>query len=340
MSKKALVVIDIQNDITKHYRDIIDNINAAIDWAEKLGITVIYIKHNNLSAGTRTFKPGTKGAELVPELKIVSDHVFVKTKANALTSEEFSEFIRSKDIREFYITGADATGCVKSTCFNMTKAGYAVHVISDCVTSYDLKKMPEMLAYYADKGCEVQDLAIYMGKKYQYRRLDKNNFTGHSLDDFIRHQTVTECWRKTDNDWKLVPNVYEENWSQMQCREIAEDVVHHINLDQTGFGAFDGERIIGFATVSHRIFGAAARYVQLVCFQISEEYRRQGIGRKLFSLACEEARRLGAEKLYISAHSSKESQAAYRALGCSFAEEINEELTAAEPFDVQLEYRL
>ena len=115
------------------------------------------------------------------------------------------------------------------------------------------------------------------------------------MDDFVRHQAVTECWRKTDNDWKLVPNVYEENWPQVQCREIAEDVVHHINLDQTGFGAFDGERIIGFATVSHRIFGAAAKYVQLVCFQISEEYRRQGIGKKLFSMACEEARRLGAE---------------------------------------------
>ena len=33
MSNKALVVIDIQNDITKHYRDVIDNINAAIEWA-------------------------------------------------------------------------------------------------------------------------------------------------------------------------------------------------------------------------------------------------------------------------------------------------------------------
>ena len=33
MQTKALVVIDIQNDITKHYRDIIDNINKAIDWA-------------------------------------------------------------------------------------------------------------------------------------------------------------------------------------------------------------------------------------------------------------------------------------------------------------------
>jgi nicotinamidase-related amidase len=36
MSNKALVVIDIQNDITKHYRDIIDTINAAIDWAVDL----------------------------------------------------------------------------------------------------------------------------------------------------------------------------------------------------------------------------------------------------------------------------------------------------------------
>ena len=117
-------------------------------------------------------------------------------------------------------------------------------------------------------------------------------------------------------------------------------MAHSINLDQTGFGAFDGGRIVGFATVSHRIFGVTARYVQLVCFQISEDYRRQGIGRRLFSLACEEARQLGADKLYISAHSSKESQAAYRALGCSFAEEINEELAEAEPFDVQMEYRL
>ena len=161
MSKKALVVIDIQNDITKHYRDIIDNINAAIDWAADLGMTVIYIKHNNLSPGTRTFKPDTRGAELAPELKVVSNHIFVKTKANALTSEPFSEFIRSKDIREYYIAGADATACVKSTCFNMTKAGYAVHVISDCVTSYDLKKLPEMLAYYSDKGCEVRTLEEY-----------------------------------------------------------------------------------------------------------------------------------------------------------------------------------
>ena len=161
MSKKALVVIDIQNDITKHYRDIIDKLNAAIDWAAEQEMDVVYIKHNNLSPGTRTFKPDTRGAELVPELKTISGNIFIKTKANALTSEGFSAYIRENGIDEFYITGADATGCVKSTCFNMTKAGYAVHVISDCVTSYDLKKLPEMLTYYADKGCEVRPLEAY-----------------------------------------------------------------------------------------------------------------------------------------------------------------------------------
>jgi len=161
MSNKALVVIDIQNDITRHYREIIDNLNAAIDWATETGMAVVYIKHNNLSPGTRTFKPDTKGEALVPELKIVSDHIFVKTKANALTSEAFSNFIQENSLDEFYITGADATGCVKSTCFNMAKAGFRVHVISDCVTSYDLKKLPEMFKYYADKGCEVRTLGEY-----------------------------------------------------------------------------------------------------------------------------------------------------------------------------------
>ena len=161
MKRKALVVIDIQNDITKHYRDIIGRLNAAIDWAAAQEMDVVYIKHNNLSPGTRTFKPDTKGAELAPELRVVSDKVFVKTKANSLTSEGFSAYIRENGINEFFVTGADATACVKSTCFNMAKAGYTVHVISDCVTTYDLKKLPDMLTYYADKGCEVGTLAEF-----------------------------------------------------------------------------------------------------------------------------------------------------------------------------------
>ncbi len=134
---------------------------AAIEWAAAEGMHIAYIKHNNTTTGTRTFKPGSNGEKLVPEMKVVSDNVFVKTKSNALTSEAFSAFIFANGINEFYVAGADATACVKSTCFNMRKAGFTVHVLSDCVTCYDLKKLPEMLAYYGNKGCEVKTLAEY-----------------------------------------------------------------------------------------------------------------------------------------------------------------------------------
>ena len=152
---KALVIIDIQNDITKNYKEIIGGINNAIDWAVNQGIHVVYIRHENLSDGTRTFKPNTRGAELVSNLKIVSNHIFTKTKGNALTSEEFANFITQNGIDEFYITGADAIACVKSTCYNLTKANYKVTVISDCITSYDKRKIDEMLHYYESKGCKL-----------------------------------------------------------------------------------------------------------------------------------------------------------------------------------------
>ena len=162
MKNKALVVIDIQNDITKNYKEIIENINKAVDWAVVSDIPVVYIKHNNLSTGTRTFKPDTHGAELVPDLKIVSEHVFLKTKGNALTSEGFAAFVSENEIGEFYIAGADAIACVKSTCYNITKGGYIVHVLSDCITSYDKRKINEMLQYYESKGCIVEKLSEVM----------------------------------------------------------------------------------------------------------------------------------------------------------------------------------
>ena len=159
MKNSALVVIDLQNDITKNYKEIIEKVNKAIDLAVQKGLRVVYIRHNNLSAGTRTFKPGTHGAEFVPEMKVVSDHIFTKSKSNALTSEEFADFIKENGIDEFYIVGADAAACIKSTCYNMRKSGYTVHVLSDCITSYDKKKLPEMLNYYESKGCEVLKLS-------------------------------------------------------------------------------------------------------------------------------------------------------------------------------------
>lgn len=48
MKNNALVVIDLQNDITKNCREITRKVNAAIDWAARKELWVVYIRHDNL----------------------------------------------------------------------------------------------------------------------------------------------------------------------------------------------------------------------------------------------------------------------------------------------------
>jgi len=98
-------------------------------------------------------------AELASDLKIVSKNVFTKYKSNTLTCEEFTDFINKNEISNFYLAGADATICVKSTCYNLCKANYNVSVLSDCISSWDKTKIPEMLRYYENKGSRVMSLS-------------------------------------------------------------------------------------------------------------------------------------------------------------------------------------
>ena len=104
-----------------------------------------------------------KGQRIVAYDKIIAIHSRLDNRISyALNSEAFAAFIQEHGISEFYIVGADAAACIKSTCFNMRKGGYAVHVLSDCITSYDKKKLPEMLAYYESKGCSITELSDAM----------------------------------------------------------------------------------------------------------------------------------------------------------------------------------
>ena len=171
-----------------------------------------------------------------------------------------------------------------------------------------------------------------------YGRLDARNFGAESLDSFVRRQQVRRAWRRTADGWQLVPAEFWEDWSLAERREIAADIAAHMGRDQSAFGAFSDGRLVGFVTVSHRLFGVSARYAELVCFQVSEPYRGRGIGRRLFGMAVAEMEIIGAERLYISSFCAEETQAVYRALGCRPASEINAELALEEPKDVPLEY--
>lgn len=170
-------------------------------------------------------------------------------------------------------------------------------------------------------------------------RLTAENFRPDSLDGFIRHQEVRECWRCEAGEWRLVPVAFTEEWDAARLRGEAVELLAASDAGNAVFAAFADREVVGFACLGQRL-GSRSQYIELTIYQVSAPWRGQGIGRRLFDVVCMAAREQGAEKLYISAHSSKESQAAYRALGCTLAQEVDPTRAAAEPFDVQMEYDL
>jgi hypothetical protein len=46
----------------------------------------------------------------------------------------------------------------KFICFYYTLSNYGVNVLSDCITSYDKRKIDEMLSYYESKGSKIISL--------------------------------------------------------------------------------------------------------------------------------------------------------------------------------------
>lgn len=181
---------------------------------------------------------------------------------------------------------------------------------------------------------------IFMAK-FVITELNADNFGINSLDDFIRRQKVAECWRKVNGVYALTPVEYTEDASLIERRKLAKRIIDGVTDGcASAFGAEAENRIVGFALIDRQPFGSRKQYVDLVEFHVSEPFRRRGIGVELFAAACREAKRLGAGKLYISAHSARETIAAYESYGCTFAEEINPTLAEKEPFDLQLECAL
>ncbi len=99
-------------------------------------------------------------------------------------------------------------------------------------------------------------------------------------------------------------------------------------------------KLIGFAALDGNLIGENNEYVQLLELHVSSEYRGKGIGKCLFANCAEKAYTLGASKLYISGHSSVETQRFYTKLGCTDAQWLFKRQIELEPYDCQLEYTL
>lgn len=174
----------------------------------------------------------------------------------------------------------------------------------------------------------------------EFKKLDKDELTVDLFSSFNRYQEVNKCWRKENGEWVLKDIQFNEQWGIDDFNYLVKCLQNTVMTGGVVFGAFHNNVLVGFASIENQLFGSENEYIQLSSIHISFESRGMRIGKKLFSIMCEKAREEGAKKLYISAHSSEETQAFYKALGCVEAKEYNAKLVAEEPCDCQLEYSL
>lgn len=174
----------------------------------------------------------------------------------------------------------------------------------------------------------------------EYKQLKENEINAGLLAGFIRRQVVTKCLRKENGAWTAKDAPFIDDWTQKDRERIAAELKNLAGRGGLVYAAYCGGKLAGFASVSPEPLGESDEYLELTNIHVTEAMRGRGIGRALFYAAAEWAKARGAKKLYISAHSSVESQAFYRSLGCKEAEIYSTRHIEAEPFDIQMEYRL
>lgn len=173
-----------------------------------------------------------------------------------------------------------------------------------------------------------------------FRKLDIKDCNHELLLNFDRYQEVNKCYRKENDKWIIKDVHFIDNWDNNRKKEIIQNLIDCIKAGGTVYGAYIDDKLIGFSSVINKLFGKNKEYVSLDYLHVSYDYRNKGIGKELFKLSCLEAIRMSANKLYISAQSSVESQGFYRSLGCIETVELNQKLYEKEPYDCHMEYVL
>ena len=154
--KKALIVIDMQNDylwekrkpmFTYDTEKLVGNVNLAIDSYRENGYDIIYIKHilPKVMWGVGFSIKGTEGAELYEGLYIVSDLIFEKSHSDSFTSKAFREHMESEGYSEIVLAGLDECGCVGATAKGAVEKGIKVMMYGDCIgTRFPEDKVSKM----------------------------------------------------------------------------------------------------------------------------------------------------------------------------------------------------
>lgn len=145
--KKALIVVDIQNDYFPGGRWTLSHVEAAAGKAAQViaafrerGDLVVHIRHEFLSDDAPFFRPGSEGAHLHPSVINRPDEpVVLKHYINSFRETELKAVLDSNGIDEVVVVGNMSHMCVDGITRAAVDFGYTTTVLHDACATLDLE---------------------------------------------------------------------------------------------------------------------------------------------------------------------------------------------------------
>ncbi|GKU26665.1 cysteine hydrolase family protein [Clostridium folliculivorans] len=141
--KKALIVIDLQNDYFAdgkfplwNTEDTLNNIEKAIERAINNSIPIILVQHISGSSSP-FFNEGTEGVEIHPRIlkAALNAKKVIKKTADSFYNTNLEEVLSELEIEELLVCGMMTQNCVVFTAISKSAEKYKVKIISDCCTT-------------------------------------------------------------------------------------------------------------------------------------------------------------------------------------------------------------
>lgn len=147
MSKRAILVIDLQNEYFSSGKLPLTGIEAAAGNAARViaaaragGDKVIHIRHEFPDPDTPFFSPGSDGVQIHPAVTPENDEpVIVKNYPNSYLNTQLKDMLDADDIEEVVVVGAMSHMCVEATSRAASDFGYKVTVVHDACATLDLE---------------------------------------------------------------------------------------------------------------------------------------------------------------------------------------------------------
>ncbi len=161
----------------------------------------------------------------------------------------------------------------------------------------------------------------------------------YMLSDFCHYQLITKKWTQSNNQWKITDTSILREWSEEKREWIPQYLCQQIERGGTVIAAFEADELIGFCSIDGYLLGKTAKYANLTMLFVDDRWKRKGVGKKLFYEICKHAKKMMADKLFISAIPAVETIAFYFSMGCEDTMEMIPEYVDTEQ-DRYLEYLL